>query len=187
MIRRHRRICVALMAVLMAPITANAVPMVIGDFNILLDGSLGSSGGQITLSLNADGTIGASVTSTIGSISGIGIDSGDGLIDQSDWSPFDPSNEAGWGTTFGVLSTGFGCYGPCTVSSDWSWTIGTAGQFSSVTDILGGGESPFDFYMTTLGGGRFANASLVSVPEPATALLLGVGLVGVAFRRRKLN
>ena len=80
--------------------------------------------------------------------------------------------------------------GPGVPSVLWSWNLGNeiaAGATSSVL-FLTSNESPtFVWAETESAGGEGSAGDVVgvSVPEPATALLLGAGLLGLGALRRK--
>src|SRR5438128_6445649 len=93
--------------------------------------------GSLTLDLNQDGTIAAKLSTGDNQIwYGVAIDSGR-PYQESDMTQGEPT---GWGTAFGGFSTGLFC-DACMGSA--SWTIGTAGQFSSVAQLIVGTSSAY--------------------------------------------
>ena len=164
---------------------AQSATAVTGNFTIA-NGNPSASGGTVTFVLNANGTISASLASTSGSILGFGFDSSS-LLAESGFSPTTPDNTVGWADLYGDHASGFYC-GACGTTE--SWTIGTLGQFSDVFDALSGSGSQYDFFLYTANGTQWAaNAQVApaAVPEPGTwaTMLLGLGAVGFALRRRK--
>ena len=106
-------------------------------------------GGDVTFTLNPDGTIGASLTSFDGAIIGFGFNSTTPNLPESNFSPVDPlgdgGNYDGWSSGGNSWNSGFACNN-CGTSE--TWTIGNPGDYSSVLQVLGG-TAPFDFYMLT--------------------------------------
>lgn len=155
---------------------------VIGNFNLLEDGTQIASVGEISLALNGNGTITASATSYYSALIGIGINTlGD--APESDFSPTQPDNMFGWGSTGGGLyATGFLC---TSCGNTLTWTIGNPGGYSSISQFING-TAPYTFFLYTDGAEYFANA--VAVPEPASLALMPVGLIvlGIAVRRNRI-
>jgi hypothetical protein len=173
---------------LIAPAHADSL---FGDFTIK-NGAASASGGQVTFNLNGDGTIAASLSSLDGGIVGFGFDSIAFDLPESNFS-FPPTNAFGWADMYGGQRSGFACYGSSGLDNcgtNVTWTIGNAGDFSSVSQALGGGNSTTDFFLYTADQGNQWGANAVAgapVPEPETyaMMLAGLGLLGFVARRRK--
>jgi hypothetical protein len=153
-----------------------------GSFTIL-NGAPSPSGGTVTFTLNGDGTIAASLTDTSGTnIDGFGFDSVGLNLPESNFSPTAPDNMLNWTDMYGKQNSGFLCKA-CGVHE--TWTIGNPGDFTSVKQALGGGNSSHPFFMfdSTLSQQWAADI----VPEPATwaMMLAGLGGLGAMMRRRR--
>jgi hypothetical protein len=146
--------------------------------NFDLDTSLNpiTSQGQVTFTLNGDGTIAASLVTFFDDILGFGFNSAAVNIPESAFSPTTPDNTEGWLEGFGYQPSGFAC-STCGLAE--SWTID--GDYASVFDVLNGGssQSSVDFFLFT-DGGVFGAVQLTSVPEPSAWLLLAT-LAAVCF------
>jgi hypothetical protein len=68
-----------------------------------------------------------------------------------------------------------------------NWTIGIPGEFTSVFQALGGGNSTYDFYMFTDGNWAGNAVAVSAVPEPSTWAMMILGFAGIGFMayRRK--
>jgi hypothetical protein len=172
--------CACGLLILAGPATADVVT---GDFNVRGYGvPTTPSGGELTLTLNGDGTVGAIATSFTGPIFGVAIDSG---------LHFSESN-----ITFGYYETDWvskgatGLDGPAVpLALSVSWTIGAPGQFTSVQQLLGGSASSYDFWMAVCNDDTCfsptqwtANATVAAVPlHSSTWANLLIGFAGVCF------
>jgi len=156
----------------------------VGNF-IVDNGSPSASGGQVTFTLNGDGTIAASLSTTLaGSIIGFGFDSIGTDLPESGFSPTAPDNANGWDDSYGSQFSGFFCSACGTTES---WTIGNTGDFTSVFQALGGGNSTFDFFLLDANGDEWAGDAIPiteGVPEPLTLSLFSAGFAGVIAIRR---
>ena len=152
-----------------------------GNFTIR-NGVPSSSGGEVTFTLNSDGTIAGSYQAFDTSlVFGFGFDSPQNITDISFIVPPIDLRINGFGNMYGVHKSGFGCFcGP-----SMSWTIGKPGDYSSVYDVLGGGNASHPFYLTDTTGQWAADAA--PIPEPNAALLLagGLAVLAPAIRRFK--
>jgi len=182
---KNKILAIVAVGLMAGPLAANAI--IVGDFG---------AEGRVTLDLNADGTIAALAESFGGNIIGVALDAGFSSFaaPEYDFSPVNPDanggNLFGWTSGDGEFLLGFYCGNDngvgCTPTI--SWTIGSVGQFSSAFDVLGGTGSVYDMFLLTDAGSFSAFAEETSVPEPGTLALLGIGLAGLSFaRRRKLN
>jgi len=158
-------------------VEATFPPPSFADVNITVP-----SAGTVTFTLNGNGTIAASLSAN-GSISGFGFESNSHLISSG----FSASgySDTSWGTAFGgfdsgVISTGSGV-------NSLTWTIGVAGEFTSVSQALGGSTASYQFFFDDSAGEFAGNVS--AVPEPSTWAMMILGFAGVGFLayRRKQN
>jgi len=176
---------IASMAFFLTALPAHA-DFLFGDFTFLNGSVSAVSGGHVTFALNSNGTIAASLTSFVGPIYGFGFDSV-GDLPQSNFSPGLPDDTAGW-TNGDLYQSGFLCVFSCGVSE--TWTIGNPGDFSSVTQALGGGTATYDFLLIPRPGCCdlwTGNAVVTEAPEPAALFLLatGLGIMRLSGWRRK--
>jgi hypothetical protein len=173
-----------LAVVLCASCCAAKADILTADFNNFMGTPVSGSFGTITLTLNGDGTIGASLTAN-SAISGVGIDSAT-TLPVSNFSSGTTVNTSGWDSaTYGHFATGFSFWQPYP-TPPITWTIGTPGEFTSVRDILDGNGSAFDFLLVPISApGQGAWAALAPpVPEPTTWALVFLGGALLALRQR---
>jgi PEP-CTERM motif len=148
----------------------------IGNFTIK-NGRPFPSGGTVTFDLNVNGTISATLISFGFPIVGFGFNSTTELP-ESGFTPTTPLNTHGWIDMYGTQRSGFAC----SCGNTESWLIGTPGEFTSVLQALGGTTSQYDFFLVDTFGNEWAGNR---VPEPASLMLLGSGLLGLGAVNRK--
>lgn len=180
---------ITLMLATLVLLLVNAGPTradsLVGNFD--LDSNLNpiTSVGQVTFTLDADGTIAASLVSYGNNILGFGFDSTTVNLPESNFVPA-VSNPYGWDDGYGYHPSGFLAFGN---SLTETWTIGTPGEFTSVWQALGGTTATTDFFLLDSVGTSFgAMAMASSVPEPSVLAMLVTGCAsGLGFfaRRRR--
>lgn len=145
--------------------------------------TLGPTVGQITFTLNGNGTIAASLWDYgPATVVGFGFNSCACNLPESGWAPGLPDNFIGWGDNFGIQYSGFGSYVTYNVPLSESWTVD--GTYTSVWDVLNNPYSSVNFYLNDSTGQYGASP----VPEPGSLLLMGTGVVGIlGVVRRKLG
>jgi hypothetical protein len=119
---------------------------------------LASPEGSVTLTLQSDGTVEASLTdSSSDSIADFAFDDPGGNLPESGFSPV-AEPVSGFDDPFGYQATGFGDpQGPET------WIIGDIDEFGSLSALLNGGHSSVEFYLKDSNGQFGADAE--PVPE----------------------
>ena len=171
----------------LAAVSVSFADAVSGNFN--LDTSLSSvpSQGEVTFTLNGDGTIAASLMTYYNTIVGFGFNSLAVDLPESNFAPTTPDNPYGWGDSFGSQPSGFLC---SACGFDESWTIGNVGDYTSVSQVLNGGsQSTVAFFLYDSTGSQYGAQTQAAVPEPGSLALAAIeaGLFGVlAALRRKL-
>jgi hypothetical protein len=142
-----------------------------------------ASSGQVTFTLNGNGTITGSVMTSDGNIFGLGFNSV-GHMTSSNFSPAE-YQDTSWGDPYGIQASGFICSPfPCTIiTNSLTWTIGTVGEFTSVFQALGGTTSTHDFFLGSTNGNDWA-ADVASTPEPSSLIPLVGILMALAYAVR---
>lgn len=178
-----RRPILLALPLLFAAVTASYADAVVGDFNLDTSLSPVASQGEVTFTLNADGSIAATLTTDFNNILGFGFNSSVADLPESDFSPTTPDNPDGWDDPFGYHASGFAC-NSCGMSE--SWTID--GDYSSVDDVLdGGSNATVDFFLYDSAGNQYGADAVAATPEPGSMILMATGLLGAfaAFRRKR--
>jgi hypothetical protein len=168
---------------------------------LLRDGVVSPSGGQISFTLNGDGSIAAHLTSLSGSIVGFGFNAPTQFIAEYGFSS--PGFQLGqWGDRYGSQLSGI--YDPHALVAnssnsvfDLTWTIGGASPpggsgvpvtYASVLQAISGNTSTTDFFLYTVDEiGNNIRWGASAVPELSTWAMMLLGFTGLGFMayRRK--
>jgi len=139
-----------------------------------------------TFTLNADGSIGATASSTNGGLVGFAFSSsGNAHYVSQDFSS--DASDTSWGTGFGSFSSGWVTNSWPATATSVDWTIGSAGQFSSVSQLFAANGNGYELFAYTNSGTQYGGNAVSAVPEPSTYAMLFAGLacVGWMARRRR--
>ena len=174
----------------LAAVSVSFADSVSGNFNLDTSLSAVPSQGEVTFTLNANGTIAASLMTYYNTIYGFGFNSAVTDLPESNFTTT-PDNPVGWIDSFGFQPSGFGCYVTNVCGFDESWTIGNPGDYTSVLQALNGpaGQSTVAFFLYDSTNASYGAQTQAAVPEPGSLALAAIeaGLFGVlAALRRKL-
>jgi len=165
-----------------------------GTFDIYEGSPMFPAGGEVSLTLNGDGTISASLFVTAGDIEAFGFASpGSTPLSESGFLSVTPIGTVGLTDEYGTQGSGFVCPAtPTGCGTSEFWTIGTPGEFTSVFQALNGVsksyDKNYDFVMENQFGWWAAKIQGEAIiPEPSSALPVGAFLLGLAtvFRRKR--
>ena len=143
---------------------------------------------RLDLTLNGNGTITASLNGVDGKkFRGFGVDSPEFYLQD-----VITDSATSWGTSFGNFDTGWFDYNSPAFSSV-TWTFSkTTGSFASVSELYGGTESDWDFFLFTedyrewaANAGEAEPPAAIPLPEGAPLLLAGLGGLAILARKRR--